>query len=230
MLQYSQVATLPKADTRSVENLMLWLRGNQRITGPGAGIWGKVDESPPAPKRYQFLHALKSVLWAPSPKENDLDLIVPCLGYKADSLTRRVADECVEFYNIYQVIKSKMKGSSRQDSEQGQQFSINSKPNVIYRTWEDLEAGKPSGDRENALLASRLYRYFGTPIVRIRTTITTLIACLLPTAAIAGLSTIHNTGLLIGVIGIFTLSFAVGLMFFTSTKPSRVEVFSATAV
>jgi hypothetical protein len=86
----------------------------------------------------------------------------------------------------------------------------------------DLE----KGDEYTAL---KTYRSFGTPIVGFRSAATTLIACLLPTAAIAILSTIHKTALLIGVIGIFTLLFAIGLMFFTSAKPTRVEIFSATA-
>lgn len=66
-------------------------------------------------------------------------------------------------------------------------------------------------------------------IVDFRSTITTFLACLLPTGAIAILSSIHQTGVLIGVIGVFTALFAIGLMFFTSKRPSRVEVFSATA-
>jgi hypothetical protein len=95
----------------------------------------------------------------------------------------------------------------------------------------DIEFGGISLDQEkNALAGLTTYRKFGTPIVRIRSAVTTLIACLLPTAAIAILSTIHKTGLLICIIGIFTFLFAISLMFFTFAKLTRVEIFSATAV
>lgn len=69
----------------------------------------------------------------------------------------------------------------------------------------------------------------GSNIAAFRSAVTTLVACLLPTAAIAILVSLHKTATLIGAIGAFTLFFAIMLMFFTPSKPSRTEIFSATA-
>jgi hypothetical protein len=66
-------------------------------------------------------------------------------------------------------------------------------------------------------------------LVRIKSTITTFVACLLPTAAIAILSSIYEKGKLIRSFAGLTALFAMGLMVFTSTMPLRVEIFSATA-
>jgi hypothetical protein len=53
-------------------------------------------------------------------------------------------------------------------------------------------------------------------------------SCLLPTAVIAILSSLHRATTLIGVLGTLTVVFDIRLMFFTSSKRSRVETFSAT--
>jgi hypothetical protein len=69
----------------------------------------------------------------------------------------------------------------------------------------------------------------GHRIATIRSVVATLAACLLPTAAIAILSSLHQTATLIAVLGALTLLFAIGLMFFTSKTLTRIEIFGATA-
>jgi hypothetical protein len=69
----------------------------------------------------------------------------------------------------------------------------------------------------------------GHRIATIRSVVATLTACLLPTAAIAILSSLHQTATLIAVLGALTLLFAIGLMFFTSKTLTRIEIFWATA-
>lgn len=204
LLQYSQVATLPKANIGNVNSLNLWLQEEFSVGGAGSTSWGYLRRIDPDQSLvYLFLRLIRSIFWAPNPKGNDLDLIVPFPRFKVDSLTRWVADE---FYVFYQRLRAPIRRKER-----GPELPITS-----------LNQG-------NAHIALKTYRSFGEPIVRVRSAVTTLIACLLATAAIAILSTIHKTGLLIGVIGIFTFLFAIGLMFFTSAKPTTVEIFSATA-
>jgi hypothetical protein len=178
------------------------------ISGPGWDTWGIFWKSNPPPLTLpsSLLRLARSIFWARSSKVNNLDLIVPFPGFQVDLLTRWVADEFYVFY--YNLRKQFRRKRMNRDIE--------------HEPYEEFEPGDVSTE-------FKTYRSFGTPIVGFRFAATTLIACLLPTGAIAILSTIHRTGLLIGVIGIFTFLFAIGLMFFTSAKPTRVEIFSATA-
>jgi hypothetical protein len=59
--------------------------------------------------------------------------------------------------------------------------------------------------------------------------VATVIACVLPTVAIAILSKMHSMPEILGFIGLFTTLFAVGLMLLTDAGTSRVEIFTATA-
>jgi uncharacterized Tic20 family protein len=59
--------------------------------------------------------------------------------------------------------------------------------------------------------------------------VTTIVACLLPTAAIAILATIHSEAKIIGFIGLFTAIFAMGLMGLANSGTSRTDIFTATA-
>lgn len=55
------------------------------------------------------------------------------------------------------------------------------------------------------------------------------VACLFPTVGIAVLAKVHDTGMVIGFIALFTFLFAAGLMTLTNFGASRTEVFTATA-
>jgi hypothetical protein len=60
-----------------------------------------------------------------------------------------------------------------------------------------------------------------------------MVACMLPTVAIAVLSaasgTLKENGIRIGLISLFTAVFAIGLMLLTETGTSRVQIFTGTA-
>lgn len=66
-------------------------------------------------------------------------------------------------------------------------------------------------------------------ILRFTSFITTIVACLLPTVAIAVLAQLHTTAQLLGLIAVFTAVFAGGLMLLVDSGTSRVEIFTATA-
>jgi len=65
-------------------------------------------------------------------------------------------------------------------------------------------------------------------MLRISSTITTVVACLLPTVAISVLAELHTMGQTLGAIAGFTALFALGLSWLTGGT-SRVEIFTATA-
>jgi hypothetical protein len=103
---------------------------------------------------------------------------------------------------------------------------------------DDIEAERKDKDQEiksraakqTALVNQQVaIGQYSRDLLSIRSMTTTFMACLLPTAAIAALSYIHGKGKLTGAVGGLTALFAIGLMFFTSEMPSRVEIFSATA-
>lgn len=71
--------------------------------------------------------------------------------------------------------------------------------------------------------------YSEARMLRFTSAVATIIACLLPTVAIAVLSSLQSTGELLGVIAAFTTIFAMGLMFLTDAATSRVQIFTATA-
>jgi len=64
----------------------------------------------------------------------------------------------------------------------------------------------------------------GSNIAVFKLAVTILIACLLSTAAITILASLHKTATLVGAISACTLFFAIILMFFTPSKPSRTEI------
>jgi len=67
------------------------------------------------------------------------------------------------------------------------------------------------------------------PMLRFTSFIATVVACLLPTVAIAVLAQLHTMGELLGIIAVFTAVFASGLMMLVDSGTSRVEIFTATA-
>jgi hypothetical protein len=74
-----------------------------------------------------------------------------------------------------------------------------------------------------------LNTYREGPMLRFTSFVATIIACLLPTVAIAVLAQLHTTAELLGIIAVFTAVFAAGLMLLVDSGTSRVEIFTATA-
>jgi hypothetical protein len=202
LLRYSQVTTLPKAHSTNVETLRRWLQKSIGcvISGSGSNTWGKLTFPFEYPK---------------SPKKPILNLLRNIIwppNAKANRMDLVVPLPGLPIDQLaYEFVRINPRFCTRRSS---------SVANV------DVEACRPSTTHPEEMIQTIS---LGWSISAFRSTIITLVACLLPTAAIAILSSIHNTAVLITVIGVFTLMFAIGLIFFTSKKPSRVEVFSATA-
>lgn len=225
LLQYSQISALPEADAYNVEQLRVWLRRNDYpIRGPGEYIWGDMidDEMERKGLKWQFLLLLRNLFWKPVPKQKKLNLVVPRPGRKVDGLTKWVANEFVPFWQCFldaTIYKNKSKNS---DEEKGRKRS--SRSTTTKTVCSETETNGSSGPEQKTLNT-----YSEDRMLRFTSAVATVIACLLPTVAIAVLAKLHTTADLLGVIAIFTAIFAMGLMLLTDAGTSRVEIFTATA-
>ncbi|CCD54256.1 hypothetical protein BofuT4_P129560.1 [Botrytis cinerea T4] len=242
LLQYSQITALPKADPYNVETLRTWLKtvGKDCISGNAACIWGDYTENvgEEKPLRWRFVSIMRSIFWPAAPKVDTLDLIVPRQGHTVDGLTTWVANEFVPFWHsIKQGLRRK---KARTASEENGLPTTETKSNSFFETSECLRSPRfwfnpmkstsdtPEGDQESKDRLG-LTVYSEARMLRFTSAIATVIACLLPTVAIAVLSSLESTKELLGVIAAFTAIFAMGLMFLTDASTSRVEIFTATA-
>lgn len=242
LLQYSQITALPKADPYNVETLRAWLKrvGKHCITGDAACIWGDYTENigEAKPLRWQFVSLMRSIFWPKAPQPDNLDLIVPRQGHTADSLTTWVANEFVPFWHsMKQALRRKrVKTTSEENGlptseDKSHSFFEKRESSRASRFWyygrkpifSTAEGDQKSKDKTGLTV------YSEARMLRFTSAVATVIACLLPTVAIAVLSSLQSTGELLGVIAAFTAIFAMGLMFLTDASTSRVEIFTATA-
>lgn len=211
-----------------MESLRVWLRDfrDYPVDGPGSASWGVLTKNrdDPKPLFKHFLLLLRGLVWTPKPKKDkpQLDLIVPRQGHKVDGLTLWVANEWVPFWeNVKQKIKSLRKEKAK-DEEGGRHPDSKNKGQI--------KRSPPSkSPEEEPLSLDTLETYSEDRMLRFTSSVATVIACLLPTVAIAVLAKLHSEGELIGLIAVFTAVFAIGLMFLTDAGTSRVEIFTATA-
>lgn len=86
---------------------------------------------------------------------------------------------------------------------------------------------KPEKKSRDELAKETVTKYSGDSIVRFTTSLTTVVACLLPTIAITVLSQVNGLRNLLLCLAGFATVFAAGLIFLGTA--SRVEIFGATA-
>ncbi|TGO44444.1 hypothetical protein BCON_0517g00020 [Botryotinia convoluta] len=242
LLQYSQITALPRADPYNVETLRAWLKrvGEHCISGDAACIWGDYTENvgEAKPLRWQFVSLMRSIFWPTAPKPDNLDLIVPRQGHTVDGLTTWVANEFVPFWHSIKqgLRRKKVKTASEENGlptteNKSHSFLEKRESSRSSRFWfyrrksifSTAEGDQKSKDRTGLTI------YSEARMLRFTSAVATVIACLLPTVAIAVLSSLDSTKELLGVIAAFTAIFAMGLMFLTEASTSRVEIFTATA-
>jgi hypothetical protein len=254
LLRYSKINELPVADPFNVNTLHNLLRKpdsenrERHIAGNGSDSWGKLDEDLPDEKTpgQQFIHFLRSltIFWAEKqePKKPLYHLVVPGKRRDADGLTRWVANQWIPFWdNVRKYITApedtpgtdpEHQVTDKKDDER-RPSNISTAPTLVKVISRAFIGRRPStgGPTENPpdktdkdLVTYRIRR-----IRTFTTFITTIVACLLPTAAIAILATMHSTAKVLGFIGLFTALFAAGLMCLTDSSTSRTEIFTATA-
>ena len=257
LIQYSQLNTLPRADEQNIGILRNLVRdmdtvnmGNLR--GPGANTWTYEDsKSKPLPSLgWQILRMLVLIFWTPRFYETKAHLVLMAdidpatrSAFEFSSIYHRFEDEllfplqkrgsallhgigkllhCIWYLMEIPLLLLHLRHDNRDDPERATGPSL---PTTTTLTSSDT-ATEPAKSLRRQISGDRS---MGHRIATIRSAVTTLAACLLPTAAIAILSSLHKTATLIAVLGALTLVFAIGLMFFTSKTPTRLEIFGATA-
>jgi len=215
------------------------------ITGPGAETWGKLPREPPPPVPLisQFLHLF--MFWSKKKEEFRKDLVVPRTAEKVDGLTHWVANEFVPFWQNFRSAYEARKKSRAQENC----LPNDDVPNAMVDKEGSIASVSTFKRRFSNLLGSRrpsettsvemsedtlevpptLNTYSMNSMIRFTSRVATIIACLFPTVGIAVLAKIHDTGMVIGFIALFTFLFAAGLMALTNFGTSRTEIFTATA-
>jgi hypothetical protein len=237
---------LPEADSFNISSLhtcLTKLPADERVQGPGADTWGDLGQSPPEPKslKLQFWHLICSPFWTAKEEKSKLNLIVPRIGTKTDGLARWVANDFVPFWQCLEDYIRKHRQSAR-DVEKGtnvRQKERQTPSTRKKRTCGVLPRSKPrlpvrsrkpkAKEASEDPIETTLNTFRASRMLRFTSAVATIIACLLPTVAIAVLAQLHTTAELLSIIAVFTAVFAAGLMLLVDSGTSRVEIFTATA-
>lgn len=252
-MQYAKVSELPKADDFNIEGLRRWLSdprlGDYLIEGPGQDIWGlsSSDDSNIHGKSLKdnFIHMLRSltIFWPETPPKLESkckpDLIVPRMKKEEDGFTQWIAKDWLPFWHTLRDKLSREKDQHlpTNSEKKPKRLSISTLTSSLFkssshsgtsqrRTSSSSQGSSSEDDPQNCPTIST---YKVSRMRKFTSCVTTVIACLLPTAAIAILSTIHTQAKLIGFIALFTAIFAIGLMGLTEAGTSRTDIFTATA-
>lgn len=172
---------------------------------------------------------------------------MPRPAHNVDGLTRWVANEFVPWWdNVKRAFRERPHRTTEDEetasaekekkSSKSKRRNCNLFPSKARResaTAQSASDPHPEGSSEEAgnqeNVKPTLNTYTEARMLRFTSSVATVIACLLPTVAIAVLATRHTTAELLGLIAVFTAIFAIGLMFLTDASTSRVEIFTATA-
>lgn len=251
LLQYSKINELPAADEFIVNNLHTWLMNSKQggqVRGSGKDSWGLLSDSDLRiikPFKTHLIHFLRSltIFWAEKPPESDhLGLVVPRNLKEIDGFTHWVASEWVPFWHRLKGViwKSKehnaanekdlpISSTNSQGKKKRRHSSTSSISSSLYRLLSRLKSPPEPDTRDTSEDCPTLPTYHMSRMRTFTSFVTTIVACLLPTAAIAVLATIHSQAKLIGFIALFTAIFAMGLMGLTNSGTSRTDIFTATA-
>jgi hypothetical protein len=231
MLQYARVSALPEANSREMETLTNWIvnpqGGNYTISSWGAGVWGKLYEWDEEKRGIRHLlhrlwKGLKNVVLFKSTAHTRSDLVVPRPGVKADAVATWITYTLVPWlFELGYALRGKKK---RVELYRG--------PRDVSLPVLSLAKLTPVLHRLTTfhLTQANISRLSVVPISKATSLVATAIACALPTAAIAVLTTAlavtHQQKLL--WIGGFTILFAIGIVAFTN-EISKAHVFMAAA-
>lgn len=236
------MSELPEAARYNVESLRCRLKdvGENSIYGSGAHTWGDIwFERERTPLKRQFLHLLTSLFWSSKPKakKRQEHLIVPRPGRKVDGFTLWVADEFVPFYqSLHEFFQRQIKpkrpdeevGNEEDEKTNSRRGSSTSKDAPAAISCRSVEPSEESTTPDAEEPRKTLTTYSEAWILRITSAFATVVACLLPTVAIAVLAKVNTMSKILGIIALFTATFSIGLMCLTAGI-TRVEIFTATA-
>ncbi|TVY27492.1 hypothetical protein LHYA1_G003220 [Lachnellula hyalina] len=239
LLQYSQVSALPEPDTYNMKNFRKWLRhadnGNFSIGGEGEQhTWGDIYEDPDeedfSPWK-RFWKIIWTLIWTQAPPTSDLDLVVTRTPRKIDGFTRWVACYFIPFYEDFTRYREQKRTDKqiKQGTADMEKQPKGLKKRLSKRSSKKAKRVSPENWVPKAEKQETLATWSEKGMLRFTNSISTVVACLLPTIAITVLTQVHGTRNLLLCIAGFAVIFAVGLIFLTNGTSSRVEIFTATA-
>jgi hypothetical protein len=228
--------------------------GDSCVRGPGHDTWGNPDIDDPL--QMTFREHLVRLLWSlsifwteknsPFDKNKHPELVVPRKRKEIDGMTQWIANVFIplyrsfkarfkEFYHSFQA-KCKKDNDLPHTENMEERTSSPSITQALIRAFSKklraifLQVEETSDEKNDATeILPTLDKYHMSSMRKFTYFFSTILACLLPTVAIAVLSTIHGQAKLIGFIALFTAIFAAGLMLLTSSGTPRTEIFTATA-
>jgi hypothetical protein len=223
LLQFSQVSALQQPEGYNVDSLRTWLRhpeaGNFCIGGKNEqNTWGDLytNDAPPNSLPRQFWLMIWRFFWSSnSSSKSDLDLASCMPPRKIDGFSRWVATSFVPFWDNWKDYREERKTAKGEKSNDLENKSVRSTSSQV----------RPKSQAE--LEEETLTKYSENNIMRFTSSISTVVACLLPTIAITVLSQLHETRDLLLCLAGFATVFAIGLIFLGTA--TRVEIFGATA-
>ncbi|KAH8598741.1 hypothetical protein B0O99DRAFT_566099 [Bisporella sp. PMI_857] len=223
LIQYSQITAFPKAEPFNVTTLRRLLIAEPvalKINGAGSQSWGDIDIVPTisdpqnGPSIGQLALNLLPSLFRPKKREEDkLDLIFPHSDYEVDGLTRWVATKWIPFVLCFRKWWKKVK-ILPPDVEK-----------ALGAIWPNTRSQEPICPCKKAVT---LNTFSKRRILHFTSGVATITACALPVAAITVLSKLHSNSEVLGVIALFAVAFAAGLMSLSGGARS-VDIFTATA-
>ncbi|KAH8592287.1 hypothetical protein B0O99DRAFT_517767 [Bisporella sp. PMI_857] len=222
LLLYTQLCAIPEPEPGNMRSFRKWLRhstaGNCEISGLGEQLtWGDFHEDQEEKRSLPRMvwDMFRAPIWPRKRVDEDLDLVATRQTQKIDGFTRWVADEFVPFHSEVRKRKRnwRKRKSNADDKERG--------PN-------GAKYMRPGPKPKNYLKKQTLTTYTENNMLKFTGYVATIVACLLPTAAIAVLSKIDGLNKLLGCLAGFATVFSIVLMFLTNST-SRVEIFMATA-
>ena len=206
-----------------MKTLRTWLRekdaGGFCIGGNGEqSTWGDLWEwTESLSLKRQFLNMLWRLLWpkSPSSEAEELDLVATRPRRKIDGFTRWVANDFVPFHNnLTKHIRKRKNKAENGDPEKAP-------PQKVKR--------KRKTRAPKSLQKQTLATYSESSMLKFTSSVSTVVACLLPTIAITVLSKVDGLNNLLLCLAGFATVFSIGLIFLTNASTSRVEIFTATA-
>jgi hypothetical protein len=220
LLQYNQICNLPSPEPHNMRTLRTWLQGQHCIGGNGEeNTWCDIYD-PETPPSRSLIARLLTLIWRflyPASPEGDINLVSTRPAQHIDGFTRWVADEWVPFYS-----EAKKGSRKRHAKKQGRDEEASGVQSSVSRP-------KRESRHKREFQKETLATYSERSMLRFTSSVSTVVACLLPTIAITVLSKIQDTNDLLLCVAGFAVVFSVGLMFLTSAATTRVEIFTATA-
>ncbi|KAF2634167.1 hypothetical protein P280DRAFT_464076 [Massarina eburnea CBS 473.64] len=226
LLLHSQVCALPNPEPFNMRTLRKWLRhreGGKCSIFDSNGLvstWGDLtaDGDANADSLWkQFGRLVWGLVRTRTLPNNDSDLALTAPRVELDGLTHWIAVELIPFRRAL-MKRWKNRKSKGQDEEKNSVGKI-----------EKIDKRRREAKKEATKKQETLVKWSKSGALKVTSTISTLVACLMPVVAISVLSQLHGlTNLLLCLAG-FALLFALGIIFLTQGTSKRTEVFAATA-